>query len=256
MDLSTIPFVSTILDGLAGFVAATGTVLEPLVGSWAPLLAVVVLTVLVRLLLLPVGVSQVRAERTRRRLAPELAALRKRYAGRPEELNRALVELYQRHGTSPVAGCLPLLAQAPVVSAVYALFVHQDIAGHANTLLSAVVGGVPLGSNLFQLIGTTVTAIWPFLVVLLLLALAIELTRRASARWTAVPDETAALRTPAPAGAGAIAPIMRWLPFLSVGFAAIVPFAAAVYLATSALWTVAERAVLRRTLRDPFAPAV
>jgi YidC/Oxa1 family membrane protein insertase len=49
---------------------------------------------------------------------------------------------------------------------------------------------------------------------------------------------------------------MRWLPFLSVGFAAIVPFAAAVYLATSALWTVAERAILRRVLRDPFAPAV
>ncbi|NUJ87834.1 membrane protein insertase YidC [Plantibacter sp. MCCC 1A11337] len=256
MDLSTIPFVSTILDGLAGFVAATGAALEPFTGSWAPLFAIVVLTVLVRLLLLPVGVSQVRAERTRRRLAPELAALRKRYAGRPEELNRALVELYQRHGTSPVAGCLPLLAQAPVVSAVYALFVHQDIAGHANTLLSAVVGGVPLGSNLFQLIGTTVTAVWPFLVVLLLLALAIELTRRASARWTAVPDEAAAVRTPVSAGTAAIAPIMRWLPFLSVGFAAIVPFAAAVYLATSALWTVAERAVLRRTLRDPFAPAV
>lgn len=172
MDLSTIPLVSTILDGLAGFVAATGDVLEPLTGSWAPLLAIVVLTVLVRLLLLPVGVSQVRAERTRRRLAPELAALRKRYVGRPEELNRAVIELYQRHGTSPVAGCLPLLAQAPVVSAVYALFVHQDIAGHANTLLSAVVGGVPLGSNLFQLIGTTVTVIWPFLVVLLLLGLA------------------------------------------------------------------------------------
>lgn len=255
MDLSTIPLVSTILDGLAGFVAATGDVLEPLAGSWAPLLAIVVLTVLVRLLLLPVGVSQVRAERTRRRLAPELAALRKRYVGRPEELNRAVIELYQRHGTSPVAGCLPLLAQAPVVSAVYALFVHQDIAGHANTLLSAVVGGVPLGSNLFQLIGATVTAIWPFLVVLLLLALAIELTRRASARWAAVPED-AAVRTPAPAGAGAIAPIMRWLPFLSVGFAAIVPFAAAVYLATSALWTVAERAVLRRALRDPHAPAV
>lgn len=256
MDLSTIPIVATVLDTLARFVEATGTFLAPVAGSWAPLLAIVVLTVLVRLLLLPVGVSQVRAERTRRRLAPELAALRKRHAGRPEELNRKIIELYQRNGTSPVAGCLPLLAQTPVVSAVYALFVHQDIAGHANTLLSAVVGGVPLGSNLFQLVGTTVTAIWPFLVVLLVLGLAIELTRRASARSTAVSEEAAAVRTPAPAGAGAIAPIMRWVPFLSVGFAAIVPFAAAVYLATSALWTVAERAVLRRTLRDPFAPAV
>lgn len=256
MDFSTIPIVSTVLDTLAGFVEATGTALEPVTGSWAPLLAIVVLTVLVRLLLLPVGVSQVRAERTRRRLAPELAALRKHYAGRPEELNRALVELYQRHGTSPVAGCLPLLAQAPVVSAVYALFVHQDIAGHANALLSAVVGGVPLGSNLFQVIGATVTAIWPFLVVLLLLGLAIELTRRASRRWAAVPVEPTAVGTSTPSSAVAMAHVVRWLPFLSVGFAAIVPFAAAVYLATSALWTVAERAVLRRTLRDPFAPAV
>lgn len=254
MDLSTIPIVSAILDGLAGFVAATGTALESFTGSWAPLLAIVVLTMLVRLLLLPVGISQVRAERARRRLAPELAALRKRYVGRPEELNRAIIELYQRHGTSPVAGCLPLLAQAPVVSAVYALFVHQDIAGHANALLAAVVGGVPLGSNLFQVIGATVTAVWPFLVVLALLGLAIELTRRASARWTALPQESAEARTPVPAAA--IGPIMRWLQFLSVGFAAIVPFAAAVYLATSALWTVAERAVLRRVLRDPYAPAV
>ncbi|WP_285042434.1 membrane protein insertase YidC [Plantibacter sp. LMC-P-059a] len=254
MDLSTIPLFSAVLDGLAGLVETIGTLLEPVTGSWAPLLAIVVLTALVRLILLPVGISQVRAERTRRRLAPELAALRRRYAGRPEALNRALIEFYQAHRTSPVAGCLPLLAQAPVLSAVYALFVHQEVAGHANQLLSAVVGGVPLGANLFHLIGTTVTAIWPFLVVLLLLGCAIELSRRATLAWNAAPAGTE--ESNPSAQAGALAVIVRWLPFVSVGFAAIVPFAAAVYLATSALWTVAERAVLRRMLRGGLAPGM
>lgn len=248
MDFTTIPAVSAVLDGIARFVEAIGGALEPFTGSWAPLLAIVVLTFVVRLALLPVGISQVRAERTRRRLAPELAALRRRYAKQPEALNRALVELYRSHGASPVAGCLPLLAQAPVLSAVYALFVHQEIAGHANALLAAVVGGVPLGANLFHLLGTTITAIWPFLVVLALLGLAIELTRRASARWAGNPVEVTGPESAAAAGTRALAPVLRWLPFLSVVFAAIVPFAAGVYLATSALWTVAERAILRRVL--------
>jgi YidC/Oxa1 family membrane protein insertase len=39
---------------------------------------------------------------------------------------------------------------------------------------------------------------------------------------------------------------MSWLPLIAVPFAAIVPLAAALYLATSTLWTLAERAILRR----------
>ena len=66
--------------------------------------------VVVRALLIPVGVSQVRAEFTRRRLAPQLAELQRRHGKDRETLARKTMELYQAEKTSPFAGMLPLRA--------------------------------------------------------------------------------------------------------------------------------------------------
>lgn len=239
MNLSLFPPFAVALDGLYSFLALLAELTAPVTGSAAWALAVVLLTVLVRLVLLPVAVSQVKAELVRRRLAPGIADLRRRIAS-PEALQRAVMKLYADERVSPLAGCLPTLAQAPVLTAVYSLFTQPVIAGHANALLGHTLGGLPLGANLFVALGGA-GALWPLLTLLAVLAVVVELSRRANARF-AGPAASVPGSMPGMAG------LIRALPFVSVVFAALAPFAAGIYLTASAVWTLGERAVLRRIM--------
>jgi len=186
-----------------------------------PVLAIVVLTVIVRALLIPVGISQAKAEWTRRRIAPALKKLQERHKKNPAKLQEETLALYKRENASPFAGIGPAIAQAPVLAVVYGLFVRASIDGHANALLAATLLNVPLGSTLLTG-GLTGVAI--FAALLLVIAASALVTRHTSTAtgW------------------------ISWLPLIAVPFAAIVPLAAALYLATSTLWTLAERAVLRK----------
>jgi YidC/Oxa1 family membrane protein insertase len=243
MDFFTWPPIAAILDGAYRLVTALSAAVEPLAGTAAGLLAIVVLTVIVRAVLLPVGMSQVRAEYNRRRLAPRLAELQRRHAGDRETLARKTMELYREEQVSPFAGMLPLLAQVPVVTLVYAVFTHPTIAGHANALLGQHAFGAPLGTSFVGLTGVG-AGVWPampvYLGVLALIAIVMTVSRRVLTLPQA-PGGTAAtgmLRT------------LSFLPYVTVVFAAFVPLAAAVYILTSSAWTVGERWMLRRLL-DP-----
>lgn len=242
MDITTLPVVGTALHAGADLLSALAGALDPVAGPAAAALAVVLLTLAVRLLLVPLSVLQVRAERDRRRLAPAVAALRRRYGADSARLQKALTELYTSEKVSPLAGCLPALAQAPVLSLVYTLFTHGTIAGVANTLLEATLVGVPLGHTVLATVGGALwTHAWVFVVLLAVLAVVVELTRRANLRWVPGAADGAS-----GTGVGAVA---RWVPFVTVVFAALAPLAAGLYVVTSAVWTLGERAVLRRVLR-------
>ncbi|HWR86275.1 MAG TPA: membrane protein insertase YidC [Rhodoglobus sp.] len=227
MDPYSIPFVATALDAVHWLVTSLATLLTPFAGTGAAALAVVALTVAVRALLIPVGISAVRAELTRRRLAPDLKRLQQRWARNPQRLQAETLALYRREGTSPFAGMLPLLAQAPVLSVVYGLFLARTVNGHANELLPQPFLGVPLGDTLFSAGIEGALAFAPVLLVLLAVGTvqrALTLRQAEAPRWTG------------------------WLPYLAVPFAAIAPLAAGLYLAVSSAWTLGERALLRRVL--------
>jgi YidC/Oxa1 family membrane protein insertase len=247
VDPTSIAPVRAVLDGLSQLVVGLADLIQPLAGASATGVAVVLLTLGVRALLLPVGIAQVRAEIQRRRLAPALAELRRRHAGKPERLSRATQELYAHEGASPLAGCLPTLAQAPVLAAVYALFVHARIGGEANALLAAPFAGVPLGTSALAASGLGLGPVVVAVVVLGLLAVVIEVRRRADLRFQGPPAPT----DPALPG---MAGMLRVLPFVTVVFAGIAPLAAALYLLSSAAWTLLERAALRRILGRAPAP--
>ncbi|PPF70052.1 preprotein translocase [Clavibacter michiganensis] len=241
MDPTSIAPVRAVLDGLSQLVVGLADLIHPLAGASATGVAVVLLTLGVRALLVPVGVAQVRAEIQRRRLAPALADLRRRHAGKPERLSRATQELYAREGASPLAGCLPTLAQAPVLAAVYALFAHGRIGGEANVLLAAPFGGVPLGTSALASAGLGLAPVLVCAAVLAVLAVVVEVRRRADLRFQGPP-------APVDPAVPGMAGMLRVLPFVTVAFAAIAPLAAALYLLASAAWTLGERAVLRRLL--------
>ncbi len=77
-------------------------------------LAIVALTILLRLITLPVSVNQVRTSRKTRLLQPRLAELQKKYAGNQERLVQEQQKLYKQLGVNPMSGCVLTLVQFPI----------------------------------------------------------------------------------------------------------------------------------------------
>jgi YidC/Oxa1 family membrane protein insertase len=114
------------LDPLNGVVAwvimhihtALGHLFGPNTGlAWG--LSIVLLVVAIRILLIPLFVKQVHAQRKMAQHAPHLQELRKKYKGDKQKLNEETMKFYKENGVNPLAGCLPMIPQMIVF---YALF--------------------------------------------------------------------------------------------------------------------------------------
>lgn len=250
MDLYALTPIAALLDGAHTVLMGLAGLLEPLIGVSSAAAAVVLITLLVRAVLIPVGISQAKAERTRARLAPKLAELQRRHKQHPERLQREMRALYADEGASPLAGCLPMLIQAPIVGIIYALFILPTIAGHPNELLAQTLFGVPLGSSLAgSLVAGTLApgALIVFGVVIVGIALVGEATRRVFAPRPDAAATTSRGEAPASplAGPGA-ARVLGMLQFITAVIAVFVPLAAALYLFITVTWTFAQRVLLRR----------
>lgn len=257
MDLYAFPPIAALLDGAHALLMGLADLLEPFAGASSAAAAIVLVTLLVRTVLIPVGVSQARAEQGRARLAPKLAELQRKHAKNPERLQREMMALYRDEGTSPFAGCLPMLAQAPVVGIIYALFILPTIAGHENALLQETLLGVPLGSSLAGSIvdGTLTPAVFAvFATVILVIALIGEVTRRVFR--VPMPSKPASGSGPvasaSPLATAGAQRMLGLLQFVTAVIAVFVPLAAGLYLLVTVAWTLAQRVLLRRVYPLPL----
>lgn len=82
-------------------------------------LSVVVFTLITRLITLPFTLKQQRSTRATQAIQPELQKLQKKYANDREQLSKAQMELYKKHGVNPMSGCLPLLLTMPIMFGLY-----------------------------------------------------------------------------------------------------------------------------------------
>ena len=81
--------------------------------------AIVLLTVLVRMVMFPLTLKSMRSMKKMQTLQPEMEALREQYKDDQQELSKAMMEMYKERGINPVAGCFPMLLQMPVFIALY-----------------------------------------------------------------------------------------------------------------------------------------
>ena len=228
------------VDAAYHVVTAISAVLTPIAGGLAVAAAIVVFTVAVRLLVLPFSYYAMRGQFAQAKIAPQVQALRQRYAKQPERLSRELKALYAEHGTGMLAGCLPLLLQWPFLSVMYLLFRSSSVGGAPNTLLAHYLFGARLGSHWLAGTGPLSAQGAVFAALFLLLAVIGWLAARAARRFTAPAS---------PAQQAAVPPgVASLLPFLTVVFAAFLPLAAGLYLLTTTAWTLLERVALRRVL--------
>ncbi|MFG2101866.1 YidC/Oxa1 family membrane protein insertase [Micromonospora echinaurantiaca] len=214
--------------------------LEPLAGGAATAAAIVVLTVAVRLLISPLTVAQVRGERRRAALAPQVRDLQRRYADDPARLQSELFGLYRSAGANPVAGCLPVLLQAPFLLVMYRLF---STAEGGTGLLDERLAGVPLGHHLTDGLAGAAGPLFGGLLALLVV-LAGWMSRRI--RRAAAATGTVAGAPAEGPGAATLARLLPLLPYGTVLVALVLPLAAVIYLVTTTAWSALEQAVLRR----------
>lgn len=82
-------------------------------------LAIILLTLAVRIILLPLSIKQTRSMREMQRIQPEIKKLQAKYKGNRQKMNEELMALYKEHSVNPFGGCLPLLMQFPVLIGLF-----------------------------------------------------------------------------------------------------------------------------------------
>jgi YidC/Oxa1 family membrane protein insertase len=82
-------------------------------------LAIILLTLSVRVLLLPLSIKQTRSMREMQVIQPEIKRIQKKYKGDRQKMNQEVMALYKEHGVNPLGGCAPLLLQMPVFIALF-----------------------------------------------------------------------------------------------------------------------------------------
>ena len=93
------------------------TLLHSWVQNWG--VAIILLTVLIKLLFFPLSAASYRSMAKMRVVAPKLEKIKKQHADDREKLNRAMMDLYKTEKINPLGGCLPVLIQIPVFIALY-----------------------------------------------------------------------------------------------------------------------------------------
>jgi YidC/Oxa1 family membrane protein insertase len=106
-----------------------------LTGSYG--LSIILLTVAVRMLILPLTIYQTKSMKSMQEVQPLMKALQDKYKDQPEKLNQEMMALYKEHKVNPLAGCLPLLIQMPFLYAIFAVLqsFNPEAFGASTTFL-------------------------------------------------------------------------------------------------------------------------
>jgi YidC/Oxa1 family membrane protein insertase len=175
------------VDAAYSLVSGFTGILTPVLGGLAAVAVIIAFTMAVRVLLMPLSLRALRGQAAQARLAPQLQALRQRYARQPERLQQEMSALFKREGTSVFAGFGPILIQWPFLSVMYLLFRSPHVGGKTNTLLTHDLLGVPLGTHWLTGPGVLSAQGAVFLGVFALLAALCWLSSRLARRWTPSP---------------------------------------------------------------------
>jgi len=196
--------------------------------------SIVALTVIVRMILVPLTVRQIHSMQKLQAHAPQMKEIQRKYKADKKRQQEELMKFYRENQINPASSCLPLLAQFPVFIALY--FVLKDFAKEAGQPGSAIYGD---NFHWLGLINITekVTVGWGPLLLVIYVGSQFASTFFMSATM----DKTQ--RT-----------IMLLLPFILVTVVIRFPAGLLLYWVTTNLWTVGQGLVTRRLVPKTPAP--
>ncbi len=217
-------------------------------------MAIILMTVVIRLILFPLTYKQFKSMRALQQLAPEMKKLQEKYKDDRQRLNQEMMKFYQENKVNPFGSCLPLLMQMPVFIALFYMLredLKHDICGPAARLdqIAAQAGkkladvscdSVDPGSAKFLFINDlTAAASGSTLIALLVMYVVSQLL--SSLLMSTTVDKNQRY-------------IMLALPFVFVLFVQGFPAGLLVYWITTNLWTVGQGWIMRRNAPPPPTP--
>lgn len=101
-------------------------------------LAIIALTVIIKLILFPLSQKSIRSQKSLQELQPKMNELKVKYKDNKEQMGRAMMELYKKHKVNPFSSCLPMLIQLPFLIAVFHVF-RDGLAGDNLNLLYSYI---------------------------------------------------------------------------------------------------------------------
>jgi YidC/Oxa1 family membrane protein insertase len=196
--------------------------------SWA--WSIVALTVIVRLLLVPLTVRQIHSMQNLQRHAPEMKEIQKKYKADKKRQQEELMKFYRENNINPAASCLPLLAQFPVFIALYLVlraFSKHPPAGDLSWMHNFVPNIAEHASSHWS--GFVLLAVYVVsqLVSTLLMSTTMDKTQRT---------------------------MLLVLPVAFVFFLVNFPTGLVLYWVTTNLWTVGQGLITRRLMPKPQVP--
>jgi YidC/Oxa1 family membrane protein insertase len=93
-------------------------------------LSIIALTVLTRLVLLPLGIKQIRSMQNMQAIQPKVKQIQQKYKGNRQKQNEEVMKIYQEAGVNPLSGCWPLLLQLPILVTFYSVLRYPQHPPH------------------------------------------------------------------------------------------------------------------------------
>ena len=211
-------------EGLKSILAQVLIFFHAMVGDYG--LAIVLLTVAVRVFMLPLTIKQTKSMYEMQKIQPKLRELQEKYKGNKEKLQQEMMKFYAENKINPFGGCLPLLLQLPIFIALYRVLIETRALIHAKSFFGLLVLGtapkVAMASGV---------AFIPYLILIALMAITTYLQQRMVT--TDAQQQKIGLY---------MVPLMIFIAWS-------LPAGVLIYWVTTNVWTVAQQYVTLRAVR-------
>ncbi|HEV2757158.1 MAG TPA: YidC/Oxa1 family membrane protein insertase [Actinomycetota bacterium] len=231
-------------------------------------LAIILLTLAVRLLLLPLSIKQTKSMREMQAIQPEIKRLQAKHKGDRQKMNEELMALYKEHGVNPFGGCLPLLMQFPILIGLFyvirtplrymgevvegsaladglrsigtALDINQFLGIRLNCSASGTVTGNSATGDLSQLdraladaCGSGVVTALPYLLLVLLMGFTTYYQQKQMQKSTPNSPQAQQMQM-----------FAKIMPLMLMVFSFNFPAGVVIYWVTTNLWTIVQQRII------------
>ena len=200
-------------------------------------LAIIALTLLIRLILFPSFQKSLRSQRELQKLQPKLNEIKEKYKDDKEAQTKATLEFYKENKVNPFSSCLPLLVQLPILIALYQVFLTGLNGKVASELYSFVPDPGTINTSFLGLVELGKSNIW--------FALAAGIFQFIQSKMmvppkTGVPDKTASIMN---------AQLTYFMPVVTVLISMRLPAGLALYWAVTTLFAIGQQYYIMRTAK-------
>jgi YidC/Oxa1 family membrane protein insertase len=228
--------------------------------GWTWALSIVGLVIVIRILLIPLFVKQIKASRGLQLIQPEMKKIQAKYKGKTDQASRQAMssetmDLYRRTGTNPLASCMPILLQSPVFFALFRVLNgignKQEIGPLDAELVRQADAATLFGAALSdKFIGATTVSTQILTVILVVLMSATTFTTQRQLMMKNMP--AAALDNPF---AQQQKILLYVLPVVFAVSGVNFPIGVLIYWLTTNLWTMGQQFYVIRRMPAPGSPA-